>query len=192
MISYLQAATIPIDYGEAAALSLAGFFVVLAFVLLVRYRQISRQITSSSDLGHDIWNALEDRLKRQDERILDLMGRVEVLQARYVSAGPPSRSVTLRDVAPSQPVAPARLPPETRAVTRVQTGLGETELTAINLLRGGAKSTIEIKEALNLSREHTARTMKTLFDEGLVTRDDSTKPFVYQLTESGKRYLSAT
>ena len=32
--------------------------------------------------------------------------------------------------------------------------------------------------------------MKELFDVGLVTRDDSTKPFVYRLTNEGKSRLS--
>jgi predicted transcriptional regulator len=45
-------------------------------------------------------------------------------------------------------------------------------------------------ETVKRWREHTARMMESLFDKGLVTRDDSEKPFVYQLTEQGERYLS--
>lgn len=163
---------------------------VLAFVLLVRYRQISQQITSSSDLGHDLWKALEDRLQKQDERVLDLLGRVEVLQARLASAGLPSQSVTSRDVRQSQPVESVRPKAEAKAAAPIQGGLGDTEMTVVKLLSGGPKSTIEIKQAMDLSREHTARMMKALFDKGLVTRDDSAKPFVYQLTDEGRRRLS--
>ena len=39
------------------------------------------------------------------------------------------------------------------------------------------------------SREHAARLMKELYEKGLVSRNNSSKPFVYQLTEEGKRRL---
>lgn len=181
------------DYLDAATIAAVAFFVVLAAMLLIRYRQASERISASSDLGHDLWKALEDRLEKQDERILDLMGKVEVLQARFVSASQPPQRVMRRDASdarPSQPVAPVRAAAETRAATPAQGGMGDTEMTVIKLLGNGAKSTIDIKKVMNLSREHTARTMKALFDKGLVTRDDSEKPFVYQLTDEGRRYLS--
>jgi predicted transcriptional regulator len=66
---------------------------------------------------------------------------------------------------------------------------GETESQILALLQGGAKTPIDIKKSLNLSREHTARMMKLLYEKGLVTRDDSAKPFVYQLTERGRSLL---
>lgn len=53
-------------------------------------------------------------------------------------------------------------------------------------------SSMEVKEAIKRSREHTARMMKSLFDKGLVTRDDSARPFVYQLTERGRAYLGSS
>lgn len=178
------------DYVDVVAIAAAAFFVVLAAALLVRYRQASERITESSELNHDLWRAMEDRLRKQDERILELMGRVEVLQARALTASQPSGFVIPRDIKPSQPVASLKLAPETKAATPPQGGLGDTEMTVVKLLGDGTKSTIEIKQVLGLSREHTARTMKALFDRGLVTRDDSEKPFVYQLTETGRRYLS--
>lgn len=44
----------------------------------------------------------------------------------------------------------------------------------------------DIKITLNKSREHTARLMKELFEEGYVERRAGTKPFVYSITEKGK------
>jgi hypothetical protein len=140
---------------------------------------------------------MEERLKKQDERIIDLMGRVEVLQARVLAPAPsvPYFQAVRRDVMQPQqalqqalqpPPSPARSPP-----ARTGTGLGETELNIMKLLASGAKTPIGIKETLDLSREHTARLMKALFEKGLVTRDDSAKPFVYQLTDEGRQYLSA-
>ena len=44
----------------------------------------------------------------------------------------------------------------------------------------------DIKITLNKSREHVARLMKELFDEGCVERRAGSKPFVYSITEKGR------
>lgn len=179
-----------VDWVGMADVALGAFFVVLAAFLLVRYQQASRRLSESAELNHDLWRAMEDRLKKQDERILDLMGRVEVLQAHYVS-GSPQRVVISRDMQPPQQVTYVQAQRETRAVARVQPEADDTEKAIIKLLSEGSMSSVDVREAIKKSREHTARLMKDLFDKGLVTRDDSAKPFVYQLTDEGRRYLSS-
>ncbi len=185
------------DYATVAAVVSSAFFVAVAFGLLFRYRQVSQKINASSDLGRDLWGALDQRLRKQDERILDMMGRVEVLQSRVVAGTviAPAAPVTV-----AQPTTAeiARKPAEVvdrRPVAQPSArrpGVDETQKAAIRLLSEMARNTVEIKAALGRSREHTARLMKGLFDRGLVIRDDSKKPFVYQLTEAGRRYLSAS
>jgi hypothetical protein len=198
------------DSAVVILLAASAFFVALAFGLLLRYRQVSQRISSSSDLGLDLWQALEQRMKKQDERILDVMGRLEVVQARVVAAAaaqiapiaspappsaPPAASggVAPRDVTEPQPVAQQR---ESRAISqeaRVPAGgvsLDETQLAAIRLLGESPRNTRQLTDALGKSREHTARVMKGLFDLGLVQRNDATKPFVYQLTDVGRGFLS--
>jgi predicted transcriptional regulator len=44
----------------------------------------------------------------------------------------------------------------------------------------------DIQITIGRSREHTSRLMKRLFEEGLVQRNNKTKPFTYQITEKGK------
>ena len=177
------------DLLDLAAIVLSAFFVVLAAALLLRYQQASRRLSESAELNHDLWRAMEERLKKQDERIVDIMARQEVIQARVLSEAP-HRVVMPREITPPQQVTyvqPQKVP---RVVTRVQPEADDTQKAIIKLLESGAKSTIQVKQAMGLSREHTARMMKLLFDEGLVTRDDSAKPFVYQLTDEGRRRLS--
>ncbi len=188
------------DYVTIVLLMSSAFFVALSFGLLLRYRQVSQKISASSDLGKDLWQALEQRMKKQDERILDMMGKFEVVQSRSMVT-----PVIFAPVSPAhpQPVQQAVTPTaekqsdvaELRRVapqSKSQPVLDVTQKAAINLLNERPRSTIEIKEALRRSREHTARLMKNLFDRGLVIRDDSKKPFVYQLTDAGRRYLSAS
>lgn len=175
-----------------AAIASSVFFVVLSFGLLLRYRQVSQKVNASTDLGRNLWEALEQRLKKQDERILDMMGRFEVIQSRASERPVPSVPQST-----SRPVSIEERPAfmmETHVIPaqrKSQIVLDDTEMAVIKLLNDKSRSSVEIKELIGKSREHAARMMKTLFDSGLVTRDDSKKPFVYQLTETGRRYLSA-
>ena len=200
------------DWVMLALLVAVAFFVTLGFGLLLRYRQVSQKINASSDLGHDLWSALEQRMKKQDERILDMYGRLEVVQSRVLAVTAPHEPPAMP---PMSTLTPPPAPPEEKPepVTREGPGaqqaepvmesrasqpaisdvqLDETQQMAVRLLAEGPKNTRQITDALKKSREHTARVMKELFDWGLVRRSDATKPFVYQLTDEGKRYLPSS
>ncbi len=59
-----------------------------------------------------------------------------------------------------------------------------TELQVLTLLATeGPKSAPEIGRIIGRSREHTARLMKKLFQEGYIRRDQTRIPFRYSLTE---------
>ena len=174
--------------------ALSGFFAVLSFVLLVRYRQVSQQISASSDLGRALWQALESRLRRQDERILDMMGKFEVIQSRALLSGL-NREFELVPTPPPKTVSQDKEAKEGAPIVStgvVSTSLDQTEKAVLTLLKERSRTSVEIKEIVGKSREHTARLMKSLFDRKLVSRDDSKKPFIYQLTDEGRNYLSAS
>lgn len=210
-----------VDFVTYGLLTASFFFVALSFALLLRYRQVSERINYSTDLGRDLWSSLEQRLKKQDERILDVMGRMEVIQAKMITAAAnqpsPSLSQPQAVVPPPQTAAPKEKPnrvtepaspmqqlesqeerPESQqsqaqaaSQTPIESSLvlDETQLSALKLLGDSPKDTRQLTDALQKSREHTARLMKELFGMGLVRRNDSSKPFVYQLTDEGRRHL---
>ncbi|HEV2137861.1 MAG TPA: helix-turn-helix domain-containing protein [Nitrososphaerales archaeon] len=228
------------DATTIALLVTSSFFVALAFGLLVRYRQLSQKIAGSSDLGHDLWDALEQRMRKQDERILDMMGRMEVVQSRVMSQPPPpepmvqpstptaASQMSQPDVEPSDvereplamqqpasqqksqrsqlsqpepaPESPQSLPtpeplpepgqsPESPPEAKLV--LDQTQLATLRQLAEGTKNTRQLTDALKKSREHTARLMKDLFELGLVRRNVASKPFVYQITDEGRRKLES-
>jgi len=74
--------------------------------------------------------------------------------------------------------------PATPGKTKEMPTLNESALAALRLIRE-RRSVIssDVSRSLNLSREHTARLMKNLYEMGLVTR--SGKPYKYSLTENG-------
>jgi DNA-binding HxlR family transcriptional regulator len=257
------------DIVTIALLTASAFFVVLSAVLLFRYRQVSSRIASANDLGKDLWTALEARMKKQDERILDMMGRVEVIQSRalqrlsspssmnpsdriqiesesssdasyqdkedtmkpgevtqtspetsHVMPQPEEAAATSRSALENQlkqqddhilglieqmkslesrfPVTTAELPIESDQ-THVTLGLRSahpqirestdkvSEKTLLEMLREKPRTSVEIRERFGITREHAARVLKELFDKGIVIRNDSHKPFVYELTELGRQ-----
>jgi len=178
------------DLESAVAIALGGFFVALSIFLLAKYRLVSQRITSSSDLGRELWSALEGRLRKQDERILDMMGKVDAMQSRSVASGVLPRAAPPPLVVERAYVPRSLEPPRTEVAARGQTALESTERAVVQLLGLGPRTSVEIKEMIGRSREHTARLMKTLFDRGLVTRDVTKRPFVYQLTDEARRYIS--
>lgn len=63
-----------------------------------------------------------------------------------------------------------------------------TELQVLTLLANeGPKSAPEIGQMLGRSREHTARLMKKLYEEGYIRRDQTRIPFRYSLVERVKQ-----
>ena len=60
--------------------------------------------------------------------------------------------------------------------------LTETEIAVLEMLsKEGAKTAPEIKERVSLSREHTARLMKKLYEEGYLERETGKIPFRYSV-----------
>ena len=68
--------------------------------------------------------------------------------------------------------------------------LTETELAALELLATeGPKTAPEIKERVKLSREHTARLMKKLYEGGYLERDTGKIPFKYSVKKEMEKLL---
>ncbi len=72
-----------------------------------------------------------------------------------------------------QPVIPIKRDKALAALT-------DTEIAVLEMLsKEGAKTAPEIKERVQLSREHTARLMKKLYEEGYLERETGKIPFSY-------------
>ena len=68
--------------------------------------------------------------------------------------------------------------------------LTETELLVLEFLATEKEKTApEIKDKVKLSREHTARLMKKLYERGYLERSSNKIPFVYRLKEEMQRLL---
>jgi DNA-binding transcriptional ArsR family regulator len=64
-----------------------------------------------------------------------------------------------------------------------------TVLSILKLLSQCPMTAREIQVNTKKTREHTSRLMKRLYNESLVTRDIDSKPFLYKITDEGRRLL---
>ncbi len=68
-----------------------------------------------------------------------------------------------------------------------------TEVSVLELLISeGPKTAPEIKQRVKLSREHTARLMKKLYEEGYLERETGKIPFRYTVKREMERFLKRT
>lgn len=86
----------------------------------------------------------------------------------------------------SEPVIPIRRDKAIGALT-------DTEITVLEMLSAeGSKTAPEIKERVQLSREHTARLMKKLYEKGYLERETGKIPFRYSVKKEMKKFLKKT
>lgn len=121
------------------------------------------------------------RLNEIDKEIRDvvasheaLTGKVSQLETR---ARPIPRTMNIEAVIP--------IKREKALAPLTQTELSVLELLAIE----GAKTAPQIKDRIRLSREHTARLMKKLYQEGYLERDTSKIPFRYHIKKEMEELL---
>jgi chromosome segregation ATPase len=83
----------------------------------------------------------------------------------------------------SEPVIPIRRDKAMAALT-------DTEVAVLEVLSAeGSKTAPEIKDRIRLSREHTARLMKKLYEKGYLERETGKIPFRYNVKKEMKKFL---
>jgi len=73
---------------------------------------------------------------------------------------------------------------------KAMAALTDTEIAVLEMLTTeGTKTAPEIKERVQLSREHTARLMKKLYEEGYLERETGKIPFRYSVKKEMEKLL---
>lgn len=73
---------------------------------------------------------------------------------------------------------------------KAMAALTDTEVAVLEMLSAeGAKTAPEIKERVQLSREHTARLMKKLYEKGYLERETGKIPFRYSVKKEMEKFL---
>lgn len=183
------------DYVIAVAMGVIVASVVILATLLSRYNRMVQETDRSTRLAKDVWDSVNSRFSVVDARIIDLMAKTEVMSSRLglsqSQSMASSRPSPIGSMGAEVNIAKSAESPKTGIQTALRVENNETEAKVLRFLVQGPRTSAQIKEEVGRSREHTARLMKMLFDRGLVVRNDRNKPYVYEITESGRSYVAS-
>jgi archaellum component FlaC len=126
------------------------------------------------------------RLTEVDTKIRDIGASHETLKTKITALDEQvQKSLTGPEVR-SEPVIPIKRDKAMAALT-------DTELAVLEMLSmEGSKTAPEVKERVQLSREHTARLMKKLYEEGYLERETGKIPFKYSVKKEMEKLLKKT
>lgn len=107
----------------------------------------------------------------------------ESLKARIVNLQEQVDKLAAFPEAKSEPVIPIKR-------DKAMASLTDTEIAVLEMLAAeGAKTAPQIREKVQLSREHTARLMKKLYEEGYLERETGKIPFRYNVKKEMEKFL---
>jgi hypothetical protein len=123
------------------------------------------------------------RLDEFDQKIRDVVISQEALVAKLSAVEEQTRQFSIIPDAKIEAVIPIKR-------EKALAPLTETELSVLEMLAlEGPKTAPDIKERIRLSREHTARLMKKLYEGGYLERDTGKIPFKYRVKEEMGKFL---
>ena len=126
------------------------------------------------------------RLTDVDTKMRDIGVSHETLKTKTTALDEQvQKFLTLPEVR-SEPVIPIKRDKAMAALT-------DTELAVLEMLSmEGSKTAPEVKVRVQLSREHTARLMKKLYEEGYLERETGKIPFKYSVKKEMEKLLKKT
>jgi predicted transcriptional regulator len=123
------------------------------------------------------------RLDEVDKKVRDTVVSQEALTAKISTMEEQAQQFSMFPEAKIEAVIPIKR-------EKVLAPLTETELSVLEMLSlEGPKTAPEIKGKIKLSREHTARLMKKLYESGYLERETSKIPFKYSVKKEMEKLL---
>jgi DNA-binding CsgD family transcriptional regulator len=168
-----------------------------------RVRLIGHKLEFLSVKSEDV-TGITDLLKKYEKRLSDITSKVDTALALKEQVLPQIRKLNERidKVVKAQENMAQRIskPPEVKIEgvipikrERALALLTATELRVLEILANeGQKTAPEIKKEIGLTREHTARLMKKLYEKGYVERDEEKTPYAYRIKEEMRKILKKT
>jgi len=140
------------------------------------------QVTALSESNESILARLTD----VDVKTRDVRAAHETLKTEITALGEQLQKFLTGPEVRGEAVIPIKRDKAMAALT-------DTELAVLEMLSTeGSKTAPEIKERVHLSREHTARLMKKLYEEGYLERETGKIPFKYSVKKEMEKLLKKT
>ena len=168
--------------GEIAAMILAflaGLIGLYAYYKLRPYVRLRKMGPEPAEAG---------RLKYYEERLVEMKIQLDALSiGTHVHDKAPTAPETAPREAEAPPIEPEQEPPAPPQAQRLPNMSADGVIDRVlQLITEKPMTSRDIQVTLGRSREHISRLMKKLYEDGLVDRNDGTRPFRYSLTEKGR------
>ena len=168
-----------VAYKVETVASKAGNTLNIAKVVEKRMGDLEAKVQAENDARA----AAVSRLDIAEKDLRDLVISQDALKVRLSDLEQKAPQLPAVPEASFEAVIPIR---KDKAIAQ----LTETELSALEFLSSeGSKTAPEIKERVKLSREHTARLMKKLYEQGYLERETTKIPFKYSVKKEMEKFL---
>jgi DNA-binding CsgD family transcriptional regulator len=143
-------------------------------------------VEAKTNLDNQGISQITGRISDLDMKLRDVITSQEALTSRVSSLEQQPKQPVFGPEANLEGVIPIR---RDKALSQL-TG---TEVSVLEMLATeGPKTAPEIKDRIKLSREHTARLMKRLYEEGYLERETGKIPFKYSVKKEMEKLLKKT
>ncbi|MBT0160239.1 MarR family transcriptional regulator [Candidatus Bathyarchaeota archaeon A05DMB-2] len=127
--------------------------------------------------------AVLSQISEANKKVQNLEAEKEALKSKISGVEEQLQKLTAVPEIPIEPVIPIKR-------DKAMSALTETEIAVLEMLFAeGAKTAPEIRERVQLSREHTARLMKKLYEKGYLERETGKIPFRYSVKKEMEKFL---
>jgi uncharacterized membrane protein len=189
---------------------------VVSDVVISFNRQLQKQedglriVTHKTEVLSSEREKIAEKVENHDRQLIDIAGKIEALSEveQKLSTQIEKMDKKVNDLMASQERAVQRIAeiekakhkapiPEAKIEAAIPikkekalAPLTETELAVLEILaKEGEKTAPEIRERIGLTREHTARLMKKLYEDGYLERTTNKMPYTYRLKEEMSKIL---
>jgi DNA repair exonuclease SbcCD ATPase subunit len=172
-------------------------------VIAYKVESIASKTSGTLDIAKDFgkrMDAVEMKAKADVESAGRVVERLDYVEGRLRDVGTSQETITRKLADLEEKARQMSVAPETglEAVIPIRrekamAQLTDTELFVLEMLASeGPKTAPEIKERVKLSREHTARLMKKLYEQGYLERETGKIPFRYSVKKEMEKLLKKT
>ncbi len=153
------------------------------------YQTISQTITKNLEDNTQNSNTILSGFSGLEAKLKNIETAQETLRNRITGF---EEHIQRLSVTPLQKeaISEVALPPIPIKRDKALAALTDTEITVLEILsKEGAKTAPEIRDRVHLSREHTARLMKKLYEDGYLEREAGKIPFRYTVKKEMEALL---
>jgi DNA-binding MarR family transcriptional regulator len=157
-----------------------------ADALETKIAPIENQLSTLSQSFKQTSTSILSGLTGLESKIQDIEAAQEAVKVKIAKVEEQFQKLTVAPEINNEPGLPVIPIKRDKAMAQ----LTDTEIQVLEMLSSeGPKTAPEIKDRVHLSREHTARLMKKLYEEGYVEREAGKIPFRYSIKTEMEKLL---